>query len=406
MLLALLSFTFFSLLEAFFSLSEISLVSVEKLLIEKRASTSSSARICLKLFNEPERLFTTTALGVTLSIAGNGIFTSYFLIQALGTWGVFLSSLVLPIFILFFGQIFPKSLGKKLSYPLVLYLAPPLYLVSYLFYPIYWVNQRFSQVLLKREKEGPPYFLTKFREVFLTMISYEEEIDSLEKKLMKNILDFGKKKVYQVMIPLPKIKALPISATVEEAFSFTQKYNFSYIPLYVDNPSQIKYIIKTQSLIEVVLKNKNSPLVNLAKTPLFIPENIPAPSALKLLQEKAQEIAIVVDEYGLVAGLITIEDLVEEVLGEFKDALDYSESDFQKISSNIFLVSGWIEIEKLNELGIPIPQGDYETLNGFLYSLLKCIPKEGEKIPFGNIEFQILKAKPEKIEKVLIRIKK
>jgi len=405
MLKAILSLFFFSFLESFFAMGEIALVSAERLLIEK-ISKKRSAQICINFWNNPERLFTTTTLGITLSIAGNGIFTSYFLIESLGKVGIFIATFVLPLFILFFGQILPKTLGKKYSFPLVLYLATPLYIISFLFYPIYLINNALSQLLLKREEEKSPYFLTKFREVFLTMISYEEEIDQKERELMYKIMEFGRKKLSQVMIPLSKVKALPIEATVKDAIEFSRKYSFNYIPLYEEDLSHIKYIVKIQSLFGKSLFEEETPLVKFAKSPLFLPEIIPAHEALKIMQKEIQEIAIVVDEYGLVTGLVTIEDLVEEVLGEFRDALDYQEQEIQKISKDTYLVKGSIEIEKLQELGLPIPKGDYETLNGFIYGLANRIPKKGEIFYYKNLELKIEKASPHTVEEVLIKVLK
>ncbi len=404
MIKALLSLLFFSFLESFFAISEIAFVSAEKLLIERLASKNRGAKICLRFWNNPERLFTTTTLGITLSIAGNGIFTSYFLIQEWGKWGVFLASFVLPLFIVLFGQILPKTIGKKFSNFLVLFLAHPLYIVSFLFYPVYLINSFLSKILLKREENKSPYFLTKFREVFLTMISYEEEIDEKERELMYKIMEFGKKKLSQVMVPLSKVKALPVEATIKDAIEFTSKYNFNYIPLYEEELSRIKFIVKVQDIIGKPLLERESPLIKFARMPLFIPEIVPAHEALKIMQKEIQEIAIVVDEYGLVTGIVTLEDLVEEVLGEFRDALDYHEQEFQMISRDAYLVKGTIETEKLQELGIPIPKGDYETLNGFIYWLLNRIPKQGEIIHYQNLEIKIEKASPQAVELVLIKL--
>lgn len=402
---ALISLIFFSLLEAFFAISEIAFVSAEKILIERLAPKNPSARLCLDFWRNPEKLFTTTTLGITLSIAGNGFFTSYFLIKSLKGLGVFISSFILPFLILFFGQIFPKSIGKKLSYPLVLYLAPPLYLISFLFYPIYILNQFFTRLFLASKSSGSSFFVSKFREIFLTMIRYEEEIDYKEKELMHKILEFGKKKVSQVMIPLSKIRALPMDATIKEALEFSSKYNFTFIPLYQDELTQIKLIVKVQELIGEPLFKGDLPLRSFAKQPIFIPEIIPAHEALKILQQNAQEIAIVVDEYGLVSGLITIEDLIEEVLGEFRDSLDYYEPEIKKLDKNTYLVKGFVEIEKLQSLGFNIPSGDYDTLNGFLYHLLNRIPQKNEKISLPNMELFIYEAKPQGVEEIIIKLK-
>lgn len=405
MIEAIFSFLLFSSLEAFFAIGEIAFVSAERSLIEGFSARSSGAKICKKFWEDPERLFTTTTLGVTFSIAGNGFFTSYYLIKALGYYGVIISSILLPFFILIFGQIIPKTFGKRYAYPLVIYISPLLYLISFLFYPVYLVNKNLSKIFLKNSKDIP-YFLTKFRETFLTMITYEEEIDYKEKELISRIIDFGKKKVAQVMIPLTNIKALPTDAKVKDAIEFTSKYNFSYIPLYEGDLTKIRYIVRVQDLLGEDIFRGEELLIKYARVPLYIPEIVPAHEALRVLQREIQEIAIIVNEYGIVSGLVTIEDLVEEVLGEFRDALDYYEPEIKKIAQGTYIVKGTAEIEKIQNLGLNVPPGDYETLNGFIYKLLNRIPKAGETFVYADVEFKILSADPTKVEEVLIKFKK
>ncbi len=403
MISALISFTIFILGEAFFACSEITFISAERFFIESLAKKHVAARIYLKFWQNPERLFTTTIMGITLCVVGNGIFTSYFLIETLGHWGVIISSIMLPLLMIIFGQIIPKTIGKKLAYPLVLYLIPVLYLISFLFYPLAYLNTKISQIFLK-SKNDSPLFLTKFREVFLNFVYYEKEIDFKEKELMHKILEFAKKKVSQVMIPITQVKALPITATIKDAIEFSKKYNFSYIPLYEKSINNIVSIVKVQHLIGKNLLEENKSLKDFSIIPLFVPELTFAHEVLSQLQKRGTEIAIVVDEYGSTTGIVTIEDLVEEVLGEFRDALDYYVPEYYKLDKNLYKVKGFIEIEKLQHLGLPIPSGDYETLNGFIYSLTRRIPSEGEIIKYKNLEFKILKATPHKVEEVLIKI--
>ncbi len=403
MISALISFLIFISGEAFFSCSEITFISAERFLIENIAKKNALARFYLKFWRNPERLFTTTIMGITLCIVGNGVFTSYFLIKSLGHWGVLISSTLLPVCMIVFGQIIPKTIGKRLAHPLVLYLIPILYFVSFVFYPLAWFNTRISQLFLKSKSDNP-LFLTRFREVFLNFLNYEEEIDFKEKELMQKILEFSKKKVSQVMLPITQVKALPINATVEDAIRFSKKYNFSYIPLYEGSINNIIKIIKVQHLIGKNLLEKKKPLKMFALNPVFVPELALAHEVLSQLQKRATEIAVVVDEYGSTTGIITIEDLVEEVLGEFRDALDYYVPEYFKLDRNLYKVKGFIEIEKLQQLGIPIPSGDYETLNGFIYFLIGRIPAKGEVIKYKNLEFKILRATPQKVEEVLIKV--
>ena len=406
MINALISFLFFLFGEAFFACSEITFISAERILMESLAKKNIGAKLYLKFWQNPERLFTTTLMGITLCVAGNGIFTSYFLIKTLGNWGIVISSVFLPFSMIIFGQIIPKTIGRKFSYPLVLYLIPFLYLISFIFFPIIFLNTKLANKVLKSREEGNPFFLTKFREVFLTFIHYEEEIDFKEKELMHKILEFAKKKVSQVMIPLTQVKALPITATVKDAIEFSKNYNFSYIPLYEGSINHVKSIIKVQHLIGKILLEENKPLKDFSLEPLFVPEVALAHEILSQLQKSGIEIAIVVDEYGFTTGIITIEDLIEEVLGEFRDALDYYVPEYQKIKENLYKFKGYIEIEKLQSLGLPIPSGDYETLNGFIYFITGKIPSEGEVIYYKNLEIKIIKATPQKVEEVIVKIKK
>ncbi|AEH23432.1 CBS domain containing protein [Thermodesulfobacterium geofontis OPF15] len=403
MIKALISFLFFLFGEAFFACSEIAFLSAERIFIESLASKNIGAKIYLKFWENPERLFTTTLMGITLCVAGNGIFTSYFLINSLGTKGLLVVSTLLPLSMLLFGQIIPKTFGRKFSYPLVLYLMPILYLISFAFYPIIVLNAKLANKIMK-SKEESPFFLTKFREVLLTFIKYEEEIDFKERELMHKIVEFAKKRVSQVMVPLTQVKGLPITATVKDAIEFSRKYNFSYIPLYEDSISNIKAVVKVQHLIGKTLFEQDKPLKDFSLKPFFVPEVALAHEVLSQLQKSGIEFAVVVDEYGFTTGIITIEDLVEEVLGEFRDALDYYVPEYQKISENLYKCKGFIEIEKLQALGIPIPSGEYETLNGFIYFITGRIPKQGEIITYKNLEIEILKATPRKVEEVKIKI--
>ena len=406
MIEALISFLFFLSGEAFFACSEIAFISAERVLIEGLSKKNIGVRVYLKFWHNPERLFTTTLMGITLCVGGNGIFTSYFLIKSLSGTGIFISSTFLPFSMIIFGQIIPKTVGRKFAYPLVLYLMPFLYLISFLFSPVIFLNTKLANKILKSKETKNPLFLTKFREILLTFVRYEEEIDLKEKELMHKIVEFSKKRVSQVMIPLTQVKALPITATVKDAIEFSKKYNFSYIPLYEETVNNIKAIVKVQHLVGKILFEPDKPLKDFSSKPFFVPEVALAHEILSQLQKSGIELAVVVDEYGFTTGIITIEDLVEEVLGEFRDALYYYVPEYKKISGNIYRVKGYIEIEKLQALGISIPSGEYETLSGFIYFITGRIPKEGEKIYYKNLEIEIVKATPRKIEEAIIRIKK
>ncbi len=406
MILPFLSLIFFLFWEAFFAFSEIAFISAEKQLVERKSVPSFLKRIYLSLWENPERLLTTTILGITLSITGNAVITSSLFITRFGYTGLLVSSILLPLSMVIFGQILPKVFGKLLANSVVFYTTFAVYLISFIFYPAFWLNQKLSRLILKGKEHKTSLFLPKFKEVFIHFLNYEKEIDFIEKKLMKEIVIFSKKKVSEVMIPVSKVKALPVEAKIKDLLNFLKKYNFSFVPLYEGEISNIKLVIKVNQILGKELLNQEVPLKEFAFTPLFVPEVLYASKVLSIMQEKGTEFAVVVDEYGGVTGIITIEDLIEEVLGEFRDTLDYYVPEFKKLSKDTIICDASIEIEKLWSLGIRIPKGGYETLAGFLSFIAGKIPQKGEIIKYKNYEFKILKATPRKIEEVVIKIKK
>ncbi|WP_456430717.1 hemolysin family protein [Thermosulfuriphilus sp.] len=391
--------------EAFFSGSEMSLVAADPAYLKRISRTNHSARMALYLIENSERLLTTTLLGLNLSVIGNSVITTAILLELFPQKGGLIAALVLPPLFLIFGQIIPKTYFRQKSHLWAPRLAPFVLLVSYLFYPVVALVSRLIRLVLTLfgvapQRQAPS--VTK--EEIALLIKADSELDATERRLIEKIFSFGKKTASRVMIPLVQVTALPESASVETAIELFKKTGFSKIPIYRERIIQISGILYCFDLLEE--ENLSRPVGSLAKAAYYVPEFKPVSELLAEMQRTGRTMAVVVDEYGGALGIVTIEDLVEEVLGEFWDEFDPRRIPYVRLSENRYLVRGWMEIEDLNEeLGLNLPPGEYETLGGFLMKLAGRIPRVGEVFRYGNIHFLIRKASPTTIDEVEVWIR-
>ncbi len=392
-------------LEAFFSGAEMSLVAADQTHLKRISRSNHGARIALYLLDNSERLLTTTLLGLNLSVIGNSVITTAVLLELFPEKGGIIAAGLLPPLFLIFGQIIPKNYFRQRSNLWAPRLAPFVLLVSYAFYPVVVLVSHLIRAVLASFGVAPGRrapSVTKEEIAFL--IKTESELDATERRLIERLFSFGQKKVVQVMIPLVQVTALPEDTSVVRAMEVFKRSGFSRIPVYRDKIIQITGILYGFDLLDV--DDLSRSIGTLARPAYYVPEFKPVTELLAEMQRSGRTMAVVVDEYGGALGIVTVEDLVEEVLGEFWDEFDPRQIPYIKLSERRYLVRGWMEVEALNEeLSLDIPPGEYETLAGFLIKLAGRIPRIGEILQYGNIHFLIRKASPTKIEEVEIWIK-
>ncbi len=387
-------------LEAFFAGAEIALVAADKTKLKRLAQKSFGARLALRLLEDPEWLLTSTLLGLNLSVIGNGVFTTAFLLDLFPRYGGLVAALGLPPVMLLFGQLLPKSFAQQRANALAPRVAPLIFIFSRLFYPLVWTVARLITLVTRPEEQGRRLPAITREEIRL-LVSSEEALDPSERRLIERLLDFSKKTAAQVMIPLVRVKALEEKASVEQALRAFVRTGFSRLLVYKDHPAHIVGVLLAMDLLDVVPGPQS--IRRFLREVHYVPETKPAAELLAEMQKEGRSLCVVVDEYAQASGIVTIEDLVEEILGEFFDEFDPKLVPYIKLGEGHYLVKAWLEIERVrDEVGLDIPPGDYETLGGFILKLARRIPKVGERFRYGNLVFQVRRASKMGVEEIEI----
>ncbi len=398
----LLTFLFLLAAEAFFAGAEIALIAADEAKLKKMARQSFGARLALKLLNNPEWLLTTTLLGLNLSVIGNSVLTTGFLIELFPHFGGMIAVFSLPPLMLLFGQMIPKSFAQQKAEALAPKVAPLIYLVSRVFFPLIWSIAGLISLVTK--KEGRPRLPSVTREEIRMLVCSEEVLDPNEKRLISRLIDFSQKTAAQVMIPLIWVKSVEEFERVGEALRLFVHSGHSRLLVFREHPYQIIGFLLAKDLLGI--KDQQAPVRRFMREVSYVPEFKPAAELMAEMQKEGQTICVVVNEYGQAVGIVTIEDLVEEVLGEFWDEFDQKLVPYVKLSENHFLVKAWLEIERANEeLGLHIPPGDYETIGGFIMKLTRRIPKAGEIIEWDGLKIQVRRASKMGLDELEIWLK-
>ena len=233
------------------------------------------------------------------------------------------------------------------------------------------------------------------------MGSEKGEIEQSEKEMINNIFEFNDRVVSEVMVPRTQVYALDMELTISEAIDIlNEDTRYSRVPVYDENIDNIRGIVYLKDML-LTPKNWNTKLKNIAREATFVLESVYIDDVFRELKKNKKQIAIVVDEYGGTAGIVTMEDILEEIVGEIYDEYDIEESKYKKLDNNTFLLDGEIpiyEVEKL--LGVDLPEGDYDTISGYLLLELNRIPNDKEKgiiIETDKVNYKIEKIKNNRI---------
>ena len=215
------------------------------------------------------------------------------------------------------------------------------------------------------------------------MVDVGEEkgsIDEEEKELINNVFDFNDKTVSEIMIHRKDIFAIEISDDISEKLNEIDEYKYSRIPVYEENIDEIKGILYVKDILKYISKNKKIKIQDIMREAYFVSENKLINELFRELQKNKKQIAIVLDEYGGTSGIVTMEDILEELVGNIFDEYDDIENEYEKIDENTFKIAGSVPISELKKiLNVEIPEGEYDTLSGFLTQELGRIPEDGEK---------------------------
>ena len=386
-------------LQAFFAGSEIAIVSCDKIKMKELAEKGSrSASLVLTSFLEIERFVSTSLVGINLSLITSTIVLTFFLQDYIGKGGEFYAILILSPLVVIFGQVVPKAVFQKSRNTMVLWSIYPLWFASKVFSPILSMVNIFVKVLLRLIGSTENPFVT--REELLHAINIDDNKLKIgyRERTIKRIFRFSETAIDEVMIPLIHLCALSEDTPVKEAIKMIKETGHSRIPIYKDRVDHITGMLIAFYLLGA---DPDEPIKNYSRPPFFVPETKAVDGLLDEMKRGRAGMAVVVDEYGGAVGVVTLEDIIEEVVGEIEDEYDKGIKFWRKVSDKEYLINSRVEIENLNEeLRLGIPEGDYDTLSGFLLSKAGSIPSVGDKISHKNYTFMITKASSRYIEEV------
>lgn len=401
-------------LSAFFSGSEAAFFSLSKEMIDRlKESTSKSSQRIVHLLRQPRHLLITILAGNTIvNVAAATIaalvtadLSAHFQISE--KIALIAEIVVVTVVLLVFSELSPKIFAVKNAFKFAFAVSIPLIVIRFLLYPIVMLLNNFptliSGLMATRVKK---HLLSK--EELKTLIEVSEEKGALEedeKEMIHSIFEFSKTTVKEIMVPRIDMVCVDQNIPVKELIDLIKSRGHTRIPLYDEKVDNILGVIHAKELLPFI----NDPeqkvdLVSLARPALFIPESKPIDELLKDFQIEKQHMAIVVDEYGGTAGLITLEDVIEEIVGEIQDEYDSEKPLFNEISKNQFLVDAKIDLDVLNdELEIDLPvDKNYESLGGFIFNLIGSVPEKKQEITFGTYKFIIEKVDRNRILEVLL----
>ena len=412
------------LLNAFFAASEIAFISLNDAKIEKQAKEGNKkAKQIEKMLRSPSKFLATIQIGITLA----GFLSSAFASDAfaekiaprlyemlpfisISVWksiSIILITIVLSFFTLIFGELVPKRLAMKNYEKISFATIEIIRTISIITEPFVKLLTLVTNTVSKIFGVGETDEESVTEEEIKMMIDQGEEkgtIKEEEKELINNVFEFNDITVSEIMRHRTEIFAVDINISNEELLKELSKeeYRYSRIPVYDETIDEIKGILYVKDVLKNI-KKSNLKVKNVVKDVYFVSQNRLINEVFKELQKSKKQMAIVLDEYGGTAGLVTMEDILEELVGDIYDEYDKEEKDYEKIDETTYMLSGNMPIYDVNKLiNAEIPEGDYDTLSGFLQEELGRIPDEKEKpiIETKNVTYKIEKYKDRRILKV------
>ncbi len=400
-------------LSGYFSGLEVALVGVRRSKVHQMLNKKLPGATALyKLKSNPSRMMASVNLGNNLVNVASTALATDIALKIFENNGLAIVIGVMTFLILVFGEITPKTYCNANAAKIALRYSRVLLAFSYVFYPVVWIFEQITKGIIKLtgSSEEPPRLTEEEIKGVIEQGLEDNAIEKQESKLVYGALNFDDIVIRSVMTPRTKMFTLNSKMLLFEALPLINKSGFSRIPLYGKNHDEITGIINVRDILKYLeIDQKMINLQQLARKPIFVSQEKKVSELLKEMQGRKSHMAIVLDEFEGVEGCVTLEDLLEEIVGEIHDETDVSKSNFQREGSNVIITDGDIEIDEINEIfRTDIPQGnDYASLSGLLHERLRDIPKEGDKIIIGKLRIiveKVLSNKPEKIriEKVII----
>lgn len=395
-------------LSAFFSSAETAIMSLSKIRLRHLVDEGDARAKKLQILIEnPNKLLGAILIGNNIVNIGASAIATSISIEMFEHTGVGIATGVMTLLILVFGEITPKSVAAAKSEVVSLRIAGFMTTYVWLISPIVkfllLITNAITFIFGGKPGISQPY-LTE--DEFKTMVNVGHEegvIEVEEKEMIYNVFEFGDAKVSEVMTPRTDMIALALDTPYDDVIDTYKEEQFSRLPVYEDSIDNIVGILYIKDIVFSGVSKNNFNISSLMRKPLFTFEFKNTTELLKEMRAKRTPISVVLDEYGGTAGVVTMEDLIEEIVGDIKDEYDDHEEEIEVIKEDEFVVDGTLRIDELNEMiGTKIESDDFESIGGFIVGLFGEIPPVGEQIEYEGLKFQIEAIDKNRIEKMRI----
>ena len=399
------------LLSAFFSSSEVALISITRAKARTLANEGKpGSKAVAALKESPEHLLITILIGNTfVNIAAASIATAM-AIKVFGDIGVGIATFFVVIVLLVFGEIGPKIYAARASDSFALTVAPVILFLSRIFSPFIWIVERVSPTFGIGKETGEPSVTEEEIKEWIDVGKEDGTIEQGEQDMLYSVLEFADTTAREIMTPRVDVTLMEDTVTFEEAIRIFNETGFSRIPVYHDQIDNITGILNVKDVFSAMVSHrKDSTIKEVMYDPMFVPETKKIDDLLKELQVHRVQMAIVIDEYSSFVGIATVEDILEEIVGDIMDEYDKEEPDIQNISDGVFVVDAQMWVEDINErieIDLPVDES-YETVGGLIIDRLGHIPLHpGEKVEIneGKITLAVMQMHGRRIVKAKVVI--
>jgi CBS domain containing-hemolysin-like protein len=405
---------FFLLMKGFFSGSEIALVSSDKIKMRHKAKQGNrGARMALKMFETPDVILSTTLVGTNISTVILTTIGVLVMISLVGESGEAYAVIIFTPLLLILGEIVPKSIYQQKADELTPIIIHPLRWASLMFYPIVFVFSRiarFAARLVGAGKVDQPFFITREQlGTVLEMAEHGSTLGAMGPSRIRRVIRFAETTAAEAMIPIAEVTTISADSNTYNAIGLIRKHGYNRLPVYKNSMSNIIGIVTltTWDLLEKQVAEK--PLSELMAKPLYVSRLETIDLLLPRLRKRSDHMAIVVDEFGTAIGIITMEDIVEEVVGEIDVGYDFEEylpkrkRVYERLSDEVYLMDARVSISEVNEiLRIALPVAEFHTVGGLVLARLRHIPVVGEYIVQDGYRFSVVEADERSIGKLRI----
>jgi putative hemolysin len=402
-----------------FVAAEYALITARRARLEERAGAGSgSARTALRMMDEPVRFISTvqvgiTAFGILLGAIGEPLLSGWF--DPVVSHGLaFLFAFALLTFVsVVVGELVPKAIALQKAEVVARILAAPLDLLGRALRPIVWLLQASATSVVRVfGLESAPAGVAAFtREDIRISVAQAEDVgvfEQAEEEMLYKVFDFAGKEAAEVMVPRPEVEALSVDLTPEECLAAVIDSPYTRYPVYRGSLDEIVGVLHVRDLFSALHDRGMAEvrIEDVVRAPFVVPETKDLAALLADFRRTKQHLAIVVDEYGAMQGICTLEDLLEEIVGEIEDEFDLPDESVERVDESTVRVDGTFPIDDFNEeFGTELPQEDYHTVAGLVFGALGRAPNEGDEIAFERLRFRVLEVEGARIERLQVEFR-